>query len=88
MAGLPEQAGERRVSTYRLTTVNRLGEGRSVIFDTPEEAWSAYDAANRNTLRYISLIDLHHGRVMALIADGGVVPQRSDPAPTTQDGEA
>lgn len=65
------------MAQYRLTTVNRLGEGLSRLFDAPETAWSEWEAADkhRNIFRYASLIDLHDGRVMALFADGGVVPQ-------------
>lgn len=67
--------------SYRLTTVNRLGEGRSRLFDTHDDAWAEWDAASaqRSLFRYASLINLRDGRVMALFADGGAVPQTGAP---------
>lgn len=64
------------MSSHRLTTVNRLGEGRSQLFQSSQEAWAEWDRADnhRALFRYASLINLHDGRVMALFADGDVEP--------------
>lgn len=69
------------MSRYRMTLVNRLGEGRSILLDDEKgEPWASWDAAIKHSAlyRYGCLIELHHGRVLALHSDGVEAPERTE----------
>lgn len=68
------------MSRYRMTLVNRLGEGRSILLDGEKgEPWASWDAALTQSAlyRYACLIDLQHGRVLALHTDASLPAERS-----------
>lgn len=65
-----------------MTLVNRLGEGRSLLLgDDKGEPWASWDAALKqpHLYRYACLIDLHHGRVLALHTDTDVSTLQAEP---------